>query len=72
MKQSKKKEFITKLGYRYLNHNKAKWFDCYNSKKVAENKIVYYEAELLYKKYREEIDKWKDYKHKKRLKSFKS
>jgi len=72
-RKQKKKEFITKLGYRYLNHNKAKWFDyLYNSKKVAENKIVYYEAELLYNKYREEIDRWKDYKHNKRQKNFKS
>ena len=39
-RKQKKKEFITKLGYRYLNHNKAKWFDyLYNSKKVAENKL---------------------------------
>tara|TARA_B100001063_G_C16757424_1_gene553941 strand:- start:1529 stop:1819 length:291 start_codon:yes stop_codon:yes gene_type:complete len=72
-RKQKKKEFVTKLGYRYLNYNKAKWFDyLYNSKKVAENKIVYYEAELLYNKYREEIDKWKDYKTKQRQKNFRS
>lgn len=72
-RKQKKKEFVTKLGYRYLNYNKAKWFDyLYNSKKVAENKIVYYEAELLYNKYREEIDKWKDYKKKQRQKNFRS
>ena len=72
-RKQKKKEFITKLGYRYLNHNKAKWFDyLYNSKKVAENKIVYYQAELLYAKYKGEIEEWKDYKHKKRLQNLKS
>lgn len=72
-RKQKKKEFVTKLGYRYLNYNKAKWFDyLYNSKKVAENKIVYYEAELLYAKYREDIQKWKDYKYKKRERSLRS
>jgi len=72
-RKQKKREFVTKLGYKYLELNKAKWFDyLYNSKKVAENKIVYYEAELLYAKYREEIEQWKTYKNKKRERSLRS
>tara|TARA_R100000742_G_C4277408_1_gene99250 strand:- start:1788 stop:2078 length:291 start_codon:yes stop_codon:yes gene_type:complete len=72
-RKQKKREFVTKLGYKYLEYNKARWFDyLYNSKKVAENKIVYYQAELLYAKYREEIEQWKTYKNKKRERSLRS
>ena len=69
-KKQKKKEFVTKLAYKYLEYEKASLFDeLYNSQRVAHNKLVYYQAEQLYSKYKQEIDKWKDYTENKRNRS---
>jgi len=69
-KKQKKREFITKLAYKYLEHDKAYLFDeLYNSMRVNHNKLVYYQAEQLYAKYQQEKEKWKDYNENKRNQS---